>query len=67
MKLEYSEYTDTIRQQPENYLIAYRKGARWICDPDIACNKKLARKVFNSLLDFETRYGTPQRVIERSI
>lgn len=32
---------------PENYLIAKQEiGQRWIADPDLAANKKLALKVF---------------------
>lgn len=59
--LIYNHATDTIRQMPQNYLIAGRVGAkgyqRWVCDPDIAADKELATKVFIALFDFNTRYG----------
>jgi len=59
--LVYEQGTDTIRQMPQNYLIAYRVGEkgyqRWVCDPDIAADKELATRVYLALFDFDTRYG----------
>ena len=59
--LVYNESTDTIRQMPQNYLIAYRTPSkahkRWIVDCDIAADKELASRVFNAIFDFDTRYG----------
>jgi len=55
--LGYNVKTDTIRQMPENYLIAYRDGGGyWICNPDIAADKELATRVFLALFDFDTKW-----------
>ena len=59
--LFYCKYSDTIRQAPENYLIAKKDPSdqqRWICDPDLAANKELATKIFHALFTFEAHYGT---------
>lgn len=53
----FEESTDTIRQLPENYRIAYRENGRWVCEPDLAANRELASRVFNALFDYETKYG----------
>jgi DNA-binding ferritin-like protein (Dps family) len=55
--LSYNENTNTIRQLPENYLIAYKENNRWICEPYLAANKELSMRVFNALFDFNTKYG----------
>ena len=58
--LVYNECTDTIRQMPQNYLVAYRTPGsygRWIVDCDIAADKELASRVFIALFDFNARYG----------
>jgi len=62
-KLIHAPYSDTIRQMPENYLIAYRKNRRWRCDPDLACNKELATKLFLRLFEYENCYGTAENLI----
>ena len=59
--LFYCKYSGTIRQAPENYLIAKKDPndqARWIMDADLASNKKLATKIFLALYTFEAHYGT---------
>mgnify|MGYP003629538709 CR=1 FL=1 len=55
-KLDYSEYSDTIRQLPENFLIAHRVQGIWKCEPDLAADRELATKVFLSLFIFENKY-----------
>jgi hypothetical protein len=55
--LVFQEGSQTIRQMPENYLIAHREFGRWICDPDLAADKELATRVFLALFDFDTHYG----------
>lgn len=51
ISVDFNEYSNTIRQQPENYLIAFKSNegspSRWIVDPDPACNSKLARLAFD--------------------
>lgn len=47
-KVIYEKETGTIRQMPENYLLAYKhfhKGY-WICDPDFAADWKIVKKLF---------------------
>ena len=56
--LSYNEYSKTIRQLPENYLIAHKDGNKWICEPDLAANKELCARVFLELMNFESKYET---------
>jgi len=65
--LFYCKDSDTIRQAPENYLIAKKDPtdrARWIMDADLASNKKLATKIFLALFNFEAHYGTGYGVLK---
>lgn len=56
---------DTIRQMPQNYLIAHRHyGGRWVCDPDISADKRLCQQIFDRLFDFDYRYGSAEKLIE---
>jgi hypothetical protein len=59
--LSFERSSNTIRQLPENYLIAHWLGdhplwGRWICDPDPACDRDLAVKVFLELFNFDSAY-----------
>ena len=56
--LVYNEATETIRQMPQNYLIAHRKDKAWICEPDLAADRGLANRVFNALFEHKLKYGT---------
>jgi len=65
--LFYCKYSDTIRQAPENYLIAKKDptdSGRWLMDADLASNKKLATKIFIALYTFEALYGTGLGVLK---
>lgn len=55
--LVYNVATETIRQEPQNYLIAHKENGRWICEPDLAADQELAKRVFNALFDHDTKYG----------
>jgi hypothetical protein len=55
-ELIYQEGSDTIRQDPQNYLIAHREDGVWKCEPDLACDRGLANKVFNELLNYDSKY-----------
>jgi hypothetical protein len=57
-KLRYENYSDTIRQMPQNYLIASKKCNRWLCEPDLEVDVNLAVIVFKSLLIYENKYET---------
>ena len=78
--LVYCVKSQTIRQMPENYLIALRVGEkgyqRWVVDCDIAADKELATRVFQALFDYNTRYGeglnllskvTPNPIVARDL
>ena len=56
--LSYSEKTNTIRQFPENYVIAGKlfDHSEWICQPDLAADKQLCMIVFRHLLEYENKY-----------
>jgi len=55
--LTFEDDSDTIRQMPQNYLIAHRLHREWICNPDPACDHKLAERVFNALWEHSTKWG----------
>ncbi|MEN8122938.1 MAG: hypothetical protein ABFS35_21540 [Bacteroidota bacterium] len=57
--LVYNEPTNTIRQMPQNYLIARGTINGWTTDGvDMAADKDLATRVFLELFNFESKYGT---------
>ena len=62
--LFYCNKSDTIRQAPQNYLIAHRTYNSWICDPDLASDKILASAVFLALFDYDLKYGKPEIIIQ---
>ena len=64
--LFYSKGSDTIRQAPENYLIATKVHNKWICDPDPACNQKFAVKIFKALFTFDNAYGTGENLLAQA-
>lgn len=65
MKFEFNEYSNTVRLQPANYLIAQRGlvwGGRWLCDPDAAVPVDLACKAFKVV--FQNRTATPEAIVQ---
>lgn len=64
MEVVYCAYSDTIRQMPQNYLLAHRVHRAWVNDPDLAADKGLVVKMALALMEFECKYGTPERVLE---
>lgn len=56
--LVYQHTTETIRQMPQNYLIAHKNGNAWICEPDLAADINLATRVFKALFEHGNKYGT---------
>lgn len=56
MEIIYQKATETIRQMPENYLLAHRTFGRWVCDPDIAADQKISSAIFLELFNYESRY-----------
>jgi len=54
MKVIYQESTKTLRQMPENYLLAQKstpKGCvdNWRCDPDMAADNRVAIQTFKTV------------------
>jgi hypothetical protein len=65
--LIYEESSNTLRQMPQNYLIAERPYNRWIVDSDLAANKEICKAVFEVCLTFEGRYSDPIYLIEMTL
>ncbi len=42
---------NTIRQYPQNLLIAQRINNRWVVDPDGSADRKLVHEVFSVIVD----------------
>jgi len=71
--LVYEPGSETIRQMPENYMVAHRSLEEnspsyqpyWVCDPDVACNPVLAIDLFILLLNYEGRYATGPELMGR--
>jgi hypothetical protein len=56
--LIYQEGTETIRQMPQNYMIATRTVNGWVCDPDPAADFELVKRVFNEIfINHESKWG----------
>jgi hypothetical protein len=64
MEIIYQKGTETIRQMPENYLLAHRTFGRWVCDPDIAANKEICTTIFLELFNYDSRYGSGEKLLE---
>jgi len=64
--LFYCKKSETIRQAPENYLIAKKEHNRWYADPDLASNQKLAIKIFKTLFNFDNVYGTGENLLKQA-
>ncbi len=63
LKVIYQKETETIRQLPENYLLAHKCNRRWVCDPDLACDRAIAIKLFRMCLNYDVRYGSGQNLV----
>ena len=66
--LIYQEGSGTIRQSPENYLIAYWRGnsGGWISDPDLAASPDLCVSVFQTIIhSYANKYlATGQEIVD---
>lgn len=60
----YSEGTKTIRQMPQNYLIAYNREGRWVCDSDTAADVEICKVVFEVLLTHTARYSSGEELLD---
>lgn len=61
----YQEGSDTIRQMPENYLLAHRTFGRWTCDPDVAANKEISVAIFLELFNYDSKYSSGENLLKR--
>lgn len=60
----FQEGSMTIRQMPQNYLIAHHSVNGWVCAPDLAADRALCNKVFNALFEYSNKYGSGQNLIK---
>ena len=64
--LFYQKDSETVRQAPQNYLIAHRRNGSWRSEPDLASDLKLATAVFKAIHNYNTKYGSGVNVIEKA-
>ena len=64
MRIIHSKVTNTIRQEPENYVIAYRVNGKWVSEPDLAADKDLCIRVYLELFNHSSKYGTGENLIK---
>ena len=57
MKIVFNRYSETLRQQPHNYVLAHRNSNRWICDPDLAADTDVVKATFQATFSFQGRHG----------
>lgn len=65
-RLEYCNYSGTIRQQPQNYRMAWCWPSRheWMLLPDCAADKMLVMALSLALLHSDVKGGDPKALIE---
>ena len=50
-------YSNTIRQMPENYLLAVHRNGAWLMEPDLAADKSLVVALTLSLMEHENKWS----------
>jgi hypothetical protein len=55
--IAYCDYSDTIRQMPENYLLAVHRHGAWKMDPDLAADKGLVVALTLSLMEHGNKWS----------
>lgn len=65
--LVFEKETQTIRQMPQNYLIAHQDHGRWVCEPDLAADKNLVLRVFCALFSFDEKYGDGPNLLAKAM
>ena len=72
-EIVYCSYSETIRQMPQNYMLASKKNADWgeksywHIDPDLAADPKIVCAVTLSLMEYENKYSEiPTAAIEKA-
>ena len=62
--IAYCKSSDTIRQMPENYILATRKyRGGWVMEPDLAADITFVLELTKVLMKHENKYGNPEKVI----
>ena len=64
MELIFQKSSGTIRQMPENYIIARKTGSAWVCDPDLAADRTLVLQVFEIVITYKGRYGSGENLLD---
>ena len=65
MEVIYQAASETIRQMPENYLLAHKRNGAWVCEPDLAANRNIAVRIFKALFNYDVKYGTGENIIAK--
>ena len=69
-EIVYCAYSETIRQMPQNYMIAHLArgyNSLWYVDPDLAADPKIVCAVTLSLMEYENKYSEiPMAAIEKA-
>ena len=63
--LVYQEGSETIRQMPQNYLVAHKNINEWVCIPDLAADRELCNRVFNALFEHSVKYGSGLNLLSK--
>lgn len=58
--ISHCTYSNTIRQFPQNYLLARFDEQKkcWLMEPDLAANKNLVVALTLSLMEYKNKYST---------
>lgn len=56
LTLKFCSYSNSIRQWPQNYIIAHWTVGGWVCEPDLAANMTLCVSTFKDLMKYENKY-----------
>jgi hypothetical protein len=69
MKIIYQKESETIRQMPENYLIAHKSNGSWKSEPDLAANLEICVKVYRTINhSHANKYiATGEQIIEMAL
>lgn len=66
---KYCEYSESIRQMPENYLVAHKSNGSWKCEPDLAADMEFCTKVFRTINHSHANkwLATGQQIIDMAL
>ena len=55
LTVTYCTYSETIRQYPQNYVLASFRDNRWVMEPDLAADKRIVVALTLSLMEHENK------------